>query len=204
MKMFKHRSFFAAARALIVLAVLSSAVFFALAAEKKTVGASSKVPKAGDPAPGDPVYEATKSLHTTGQPQDVDIRTWRLVVTGEKAGNPLSLAYQDLEKMEMADKNVVLVCPGVFTDRADWEGVPLKSVLSLAQVGDDWSTLEFRSVDGFRSSLSRKEVEGKFTILALKVNGVTLPKEHGFPLRLVAEDVSGGKWVKWIDRIEVK
>jgi DMSO/TMAO reductase YedYZ molybdopterin-dependent catalytic subunit len=59
-------------------------------------------------------------------------------------------------------------------------------------------------VDGFKSSLSRKEVEGNFTILALGVNGVTLPKEHGYPLRLVAEDVTGGKWVKWIDRIEVK
>jgi len=193
--MFNHKRFFAVTRVLIALAAVSFTAFFAFsavaaaAAEKKT---------------GDPVYEATKSLHATGQPQDINVETWRLEVTGDKVGNPLSLTYQDLQKMEMTNKNVVLVCPGFFTDKADWEGVPLKSVLSMAQVGDDWKILEFRSADGFRSSLSREEVEKNFTILALKVNGVTLPKEHGFPLRLVAEDVTGGKWVKWIDRIEVK
>jgi DMSO/TMAO reductase YedYZ molybdopterin-dependent catalytic subunit len=187
--MSNHKKFAAAASALIAIAAVSFTALFASAAEKKT---------------GDPVYEATKFLHVTGQPQDVDVGAWRLEVAGEKAANPLSLAYQDLEKMEMKSKNVVLVCPGVFTDRADWEGVPLQSVLSMASVGGDWSKLEFRSVDGYKTTLSRKEVEGNFTILALKVNGVTLPKEHGFPLRLVAEDVSGGKWVKWIGRIEVK
>jgi sulfoxide reductase catalytic subunit YedY len=183
------KRFFAAVKALIAFAAICFTALFAAAAEMKA---------------GDPVYEATKFLHVTGEPQDVDVGTWRLEVRGEKAQNPLSLTYQDLQKMEMTNKNVVLVCPGVFTDRADWEGVPLQDVLSMARVGGDWSSLEFRSVDGFRSTLSRKEVEGKFTILALKVNGVTLPKEHGFPLRLVAEDVTGGKWVKWIDRIEVK
>jgi DMSO/TMAO reductase YedYZ molybdopterin-dependent catalytic subunit len=47
-------------------------------------------------------------------------------------------------------------------------------------------------------------MENHLIFLALKVNGVTLPKEHGYPIRLVAEDVTGGKWVKWIDSIEVK
>ena len=202
--MFKHKRFHAAARAVMILAAVSFTALYASAAEKKTGRSARGGLEAGDPAPGDPAYEATKSLHTTGQPQDVDVGAWRLVVAGGKAGTPLSLAYQDLEKMELTKKNVVLDCPGFFTDKADWEGVPLKSLLSMAQVGDDWSTLEFRSVDGFKSSLSRNEVEGNFTILALKVNGVTLPKEHGFPLRLVAENVTGGKWVKWIDRIEVK
>jgi DMSO/TMAO reductase YedYZ molybdopterin-dependent catalytic subunit len=187
--MFKQRKFSSAARALIAFAAVSFIALFAAAAEKKS---------------GDPVYEATKFLHTTGEPQDVDIGAWRLEVSGEKVAEPLSLTYQDLEKMEVVNKNVVLVCPGVFTDRADWEGVPLATVLGMAKIKDDYSKVEFRSVDGFKSSLSRKEVEGNFTILALGVNGVTLPKEHGYPLRLVAEDVTGGKWVKWIDRIEVK
>ena len=202
--MTKHKRLLAAACTAIVLAAALIAALYASAAEKRNDRSARGGHKAGDPAPGDPVYEATKDLHTTGQPQDVDIRTWRLVVTGDKAGETLSLAYQDLEKMGMTKKNVVLDCPGFFTDRADWEGVPVKSILAMARVGEDWNALEFRSVDGYKTSLSRKEVDENFTILALKVNGVTLPKEHGFPLRLVAENVTGGKWVKWIDRIEVK
>jgi sulfoxide reductase catalytic subunit YedY len=223
--MSRNRKIHRAGFILIVFVAVSFAVVYTDAADRKAGrGAAGDVSETGDSLiagdvakagnsvnagdkskTGDPVYEATKFLHVTGEPQDVDIAAWRLEVTGGKIGNPLSLAYRDIEEMETASKkNVVLVCPGVFTDRADWEGVPLASLLLKARAAEDWSTIEFRSVDGFRSTLSRKEVEENFTILALRVNGVTLPKEHGFPLRLVAENVSGGKWVKWIERIEVK
>ena len=35
------------------------------------------------------------------------------------------------------------------------------------------------------------------------MNGVDLPREHGFPLRLVAPGKYGYKWAKWITRIEL-
>jgi len=41
------------------------------------------------------------------------------------------------------------------------------------------------------------------TILAYKMNGVTLPEEQGYPLRLVVPDKVGYKWVKWIVKIEL-
>ncbi|HHP7236161.1 MAG TPA: molybdopterin-dependent oxidoreductase [Desulfobacterales bacterium] len=37
--------------------------------------------------------------------------------------------------------------------------------------------------------------------LDYEVNGVPLPQKHGFPLRLVAEDHYGARWVKSVDRI---
>jgi tungstate transport system ATP-binding protein len=47
-------------------------------------------------------------------------------------------------------------------------------------------------------------VVGKDDSLAyIEVNGVTLPPEHGFPLRVVAEDIPGGRWVKWIDYLQI-
>jgi sulfoxide reductase catalytic subunit YedY len=33
------------------------------------------------------------------------------------------------------------------------------------------------------------------------VNGKILPKRHGFPLRLVAEDQYGYEWVKYVHRL---
>lgn len=150
------------------------------------------------------VYEATKDLHTTGSPQDVNISTWRLEVNGEKTRNPLSLSYEDLKNMSMVKKDVTLVCPGFFTDQALWEGVLLSDILKQAKVQDDYDKVVFHSLDGYRNSLSRKDIENHFVFLALKVNGVTLPKEHGYPVRLVAEDITGGRWVKWIDTIEVQ
>jgi DMSO/TMAO reductase YedYZ molybdopterin-dependent catalytic subunit len=150
------------------------------------------------------VYEATKDLHTTGSPQDVNISTWRLEVNGVKTTDSLSLSYQDLKKMNMVKKDVTLVCPGFFTDQALWEGVLLSDILEQARVQDDYEKIVFHSLGGYRSSLSREDIENHLVFLALKVNGVTLPREHGYPVRLVAEDITGGRWVKWIDSIEVQ
>jgi DMSO/TMAO reductase YedYZ molybdopterin-dependent catalytic subunit len=150
------------------------------------------------------VREATALLHVTGVPPDVDPFTWRLKVTGRGVDTPLLLTYGDLKKMQMIERNVVLICPGVFTDRADWEGVPLAAVLDRAGVHDDYESILFHGIDGYETVFDRQEVDQHLLFLALKVNGVTLPKEHGFPVRLVAEDVLGGKWVKWIDYIEVR
>jgi DMSO/TMAO reductase YedYZ molybdopterin-dependent catalytic subunit len=149
------------------------------------------------------VYEATKDLHTTGIPQDVDIKTWRLTVEGEKVKTALSLSYEDLKKMSMVKKEVTLVCPGVFTDHAEWEGVRLSDILDRAGV-DGYNKITVRGLDGYSSSFSTKEIDNHLIFLALKVNGVTLPREHGYPVRIVAEGIRGGKWVKWVDRIEVR
>jgi sulfoxide reductase catalytic subunit YedY len=152
----------------------------------------------------DMVYEATKNLHETGIPQDINIATWRLKVEGDKVDNELKLSYRELKQMSMVKKEVTLVCPGFFTDVAVWEGVPLEDVLKQAQIQDDYERIVVHGADGYRSYFSPEEVDSKVIFLALKVNGVILPKEHGYPLRIVAEDVTGGKWVKWIESIEVE
>jgi len=150
------------------------------------------------------VYEATKDLHTTGVPQDVNIDTWRLQVEGEKIKNALSLSYGDLKKMSNVKKEVTLVCPGVFTDQAEWEGVSLSDILDQARIQDGYKRVTVHGGDGYRSNFSPEEIDNNLIFLALKVNGVTLPSDHGYPARIVAEDISGGKWVKWVERIEVR
>jgi sulfoxide reductase catalytic subunit YedY len=36
------------------------------------------------------------------------------------------------------------------------------------------------------------------------VNGKDLPRRHGFPLRVVAEDSYGSDWVKYVTRVSVE
>ncbi len=165
----------------------------------KQIAMNNPDPKDSEQSP----IDAVKDLHVTGDPQDVDIETWRLQVKGSKVKNPLALKYQELEKMKMVKRKVTLVCPGVFTDHAEWEGVPLSIILEKAGVSNDYTKIGFRSIDGYSRSLRKDEIEENLIFLALKVNGVTLPKEHGYPLRLVAENITGSVWVKWIYEIEV-
>jgi DMSO/TMAO reductase YedYZ molybdopterin-dependent catalytic subunit len=115
----------------------------------------------------------------------------------------LSLSYTDLLKMEMVKKKVILICPGFFVDYVEWEGVPLSEILKKAEIEAGYKKITFHSLDGYSSSFDRKEAENNLLFLAMKVNGEILPKEHGFPVRLVAEDILGGQWVKWVSTIEV-
>jgi DMSO/TMAO reductase YedYZ molybdopterin-dependent catalytic subunit len=148
--------------------------------------------------------DSTEDLHTTGTPQKVDINIWQLEVSGPMVKNRRSLSYQDLLQMQMVRKRVILICPGFFVDYAEWEGVPLSTILEGVGVEGNYEKIIFRGLDGYSSSFSRDEAEHNLLFLALRVNGETIPEEHGFPVRLVAEDILGGRWVKWIKSIEVK
>jgi sulfoxide reductase catalytic subunit YedY len=159
-----------------------------------------------DPAKVDPSrlpLDTIEDLHTTGIPQEIDIKSWNLKVVHKNEGELLSLNYRQLKRMDMVTKKVLLICPGWFADYAEWEGVDLDTILNRAGVGSDYNQITFTGEDGYQRSLPRHDVENNLLILALRVNGKTLPPEHGYPVRLVAEDIYGGRWVKWVSEIEV-
>ncbi len=151
--------------------------------------------------------DPTPTLNTTGvPPKDFDLSSWYLEVKGKSVGKELRLSYEDLQKLPTVKKKVLLICPGFFADYAEWEGVPLQEILKLAEV-KEYRKILFVGLDNYRAQFSRDELEGEridLLFLALRVNGETLPREHGFPVRLVAEDFYGSRWVKWIREIVVE
>ena len=68
----------------------------------------------------------------------------------------------------------------------------------------DFSRVIFTSVNGYRGGFNKKEVEAGLIMVALKDNGVPLPRAHGFPARVVAEGIYGGRWVKYLSSIDVE
>jgi sulfoxide reductase catalytic subunit YedY len=147
--------------------------------------------------------DAIAELGITGSPIDVDAKQWRLAVNGPAAAKALSLSYDELAAMPRVNRVSLLICPGVFEDVAEWGGVPIADLLALAGASPSWKEIVVTSVDGYPARFSREEVDTHVFFVALTVNGQTLPKEHGFPARLVAEGILGGRWVKWISSIEV-
>ncbi len=156
----------------------------------------------------------TAELHTTGIPQDVDIETYSLKVEG-LVETPLSLTYQDILAYPSVTEVVLLICPGVFTDNAEWTGVPVWRVLEAAGVSPEAIRVMFEALPdqtganptsmSYFTTLSMDDIKGNDDIfLAYKVNGETLPVEHGYPLRLVVKDEYGSSWVKWLGRITVE
>jgi len=93
----------------------------------------------------------------------------------------------------------------------NWTGVPLFYLLNLARVQLGAKEVVFRGADGFSSSLTLDKAMHPTTLLALEVNGTTLPETQalyggmpaGYPYKVVAPCKEGYKWVGWIDEIEV-
>jgi len=160
-----------------------------------------------DPAkvdPSDLPLDRVDQLHSIGTPQKIkDISSWRLVVAGKALEQPLSLSYAELLALPVVSKRVLLICPGFFADYVEWQGVPLSAVLERAAARPDYRTVSFKSYDGYTEKFSREEATEHLLFLAIRVNGQTLTPIAGYPVRLVAEDLFGGRWVKWITEINV-
>ncbi|MFC1944441.1 molybdopterin-dependent oxidoreductase [Chloroflexota bacterium] len=88
-------------------------------------------------------------------------------------------------------------------DYAEWTGVTVSTLLSETHIKPEAEKVIFHGLDGYDESLSLKTAQRDDVFLAYEVNGQVLLAGHGFPLRLVAGDALGNKWVKWVVRIEV-
>jgi sulfoxide reductase catalytic subunit YedY len=149
--------------------------------------------------------DSVEDLHKTGRPQDANADTWRLRIHGHGVGLQETLVgYTELLAMTHQKRKALLVCPGVFEDYAEWEGVPLTALLRLAGVESDFDSVLIRGLDGYEAAFSRLEVEEYLILLATRVNGRVLPRDHGFPVRIVAENLLGGRWVKWVSELVVE
>jgi len=155
--------------------------------------------------PSDLPLDRVDRLHSTGTPQKVEnISAWRLAVKGKGLSRPFSFSYADLLSLPAVKKKVLLICPGVFADYVEWEGVPLSVFLKRAGARPDFTNISFEGYDGYTERFSREEATQHLLFLAVRVNGQTLTPIAGYPVRLVAEDSFGGRWVKWITEIRVE
>ncbi len=133
----------------------------------------------------------------------VDLSKWRLAVGGE-VGQPLVFTYAQVIALPSIERNVLLICPGVFANHGRWKGCSLRSILQQAKVDGSASRVVFEEAGGKSAGYPLADVLSGKVFLAYQVNGVPLPQKHGFPLRVVAEDYYGAEWVKYVSKIRVE
>ena len=135
---------------------------------------------------------------------NTDLNTWRLKITG-KVQTPLNLSYDQVLDLPAIERNVLLICPGFFTNHGKWKGISVTELLRLAQSESGITHVTFRGPPGRYAKTERfpiAEVTANKIFLAYQVNGQVLPRKHGFPLRVVAEDHYGSEWVKYVHEVE--
>ena len=134
----------------------------------------------------------------------VDLKSWRLIIKGNLAA-PRNLSYSQILELPSIERNVLLICPGVFTNHGRWKGISLMTVLNLAQMKADTTHITVYGPEGPYEKVERfpiADIRSNKVLLVYEVNGAKLPQKHGFPLRIVAEDYYGSDWVKYVYKIE--
>jgi len=147
--------------------------------------------------------DPTTGLHMTGTPQEIDLASYRLKVSG-KVDRPLSLTYDDLRCMPRIQTSDVLICPGYFEDEATWAGASLEYVLGLAGLQAGATSISLVGADGYSAFLTLQQARSGNNYLAYEWEGKPIPILHGFPVRAVFPSLQGNKWVKWLVEIKVE
>jgi DMSO/TMAO reductase YedYZ molybdopterin-dependent catalytic subunit len=156
----------------------------------------------------------------------IDVESWRLTVDG-CVETELSLdldalralpAHEVVATMECAGNGRARLAPrpvsqpwlleAVGTGR--WRGARLRDVLTEAGVATAATEVLFTGLDRgteggeeqlFQRSLALAAAAEDDVLLAYELNGVPLPPQHGFPLRLLVPGWYGMTNVKWLERI---
>jgi DMSO/TMAO reductase YedYZ molybdopterin-dependent catalytic subunit len=132
---------------------------------------------------------------------------------------PVDFALPALEPLAGPGGRYLIECSGNvdqtnygLMSAADWEGVPLGAVLDrvrpaarsyrvLVSGVDEEAARPMTSVPGASWIFSRHDLDR--ALLAVRMNGAPLPRDHGFPLRLVVPGWYGCACIKWVDRIDL-
>ncbi len=143
---------------------------------------------------------------------------WTVHIAG-LVRTPLALRLRDLDPLVTASGRYLIECSGNadqsnygLMSTADWEGVPLSAMLDRAKPSastyrvlvsgiDDTVTPSRTSAPGASWIFTRDQLQR--ALLAVRMNGAPLPRDHGFPVRLIVPGWYGCTCIKWVDRIDI-
>lgn len=134
----------------------------------------------------------------------VDPSKWMLKIHG-MVDRPFSLTFAELLALPLEEHDLTLTCVsnpvgGPYCGNARWIGAPLAPLLRRAGVRSGADQILATSTDGMTIGAPVSAVlDGREAMLAVAMNGETLPIEHGFPCRMLVPGlygyVSATKWV---------
>ena len=136
---------------------------------------------------------------------------WQLRIDGD-VQRPIELDYASLRNLPSVEVTKTLECISNFVDQCElapygcdlistarWKGVPLGNVLELAGgLRPGVVSLSTVSADEFTTSLPIEVALDPGTLLVYEMNGQVLPREHGYPARILVPGRYGMKSAKWV------
>jgi DMSO/TMAO reductase YedYZ molybdopterin-dependent catalytic subunit len=138
----------------------------------------------------------------------VDPDAWTLTIDGD-VEREVTFTLDDLLAMPLIERDITLTCVsnevgGRYVGGARWLGVRLIELLDRAGVGSTGADqILSTDVEGMTISTPLDlATDGRDAMIAVGMNGRSLPREHGFPARMVVPGLYGFvSACKWINRM---
>ncbi|MDP9165461.1 MAG: molybdopterin-dependent oxidoreductase [Actinomycetota bacterium] len=150
-------------------------------------------------------FQINRTAHAAAiEPQQYG-DAWRLKLTGTATG--VTLSRQQLLAMPQHTVDLPIACVEGWSTVQTWTGVRLKDLADAAQVRNMASARidSFERFGAFRSvQFTPEQVLHPDSLLALKVNGVDLSLDHGYPARIMMPAIPGVHTTKWVSLIEFR
>lgn len=138
---------------------------------------------------------------------------WSLTIDGD-VPDGFTLDIDELLDLPMVERDITLNCVsnevgGDLIGHARWLGVPTRELLARAGLDHDPGNPDVQvlstSTDGMTISTPLSALlDDRDALVAVGMNGTPLPREHGFPARLVTPGLYGFVGAtKWLTRMTV-
>jgi DMSO/TMAO reductase YedYZ molybdopterin-dependent catalytic subunit len=154
----------------------------------------------GGLTPNDEFYVTSYARTPTVNPA-----TYALKISG-LVRNPLTLTMTEIKQMPAVSETLTLECisnppDGDAIGNAEWVGIKLKPLLEKAGVTPKAVFAVMHAADGYATGVPTAEIMRDENFLPYQMNGVPLPPQHGFPLRIFIPGKYGMKQPKWLTEI---
>jgi sulfite oxidase len=142
------------------------------------------------------------------------------------------ISLEDIKKMPKVEVTATLQCSGNrrggynnfsrtsgtswgqgAISTAKWGGVRLADLIKYAGLEDEIEAQEkdgiqhvrFHAIDGMMASIGIEKAMNRYgdVIICYEMNGKPLPRDHGYPLRVIVPGYAAVRNVKWVNKIEL-
>jgi DMSO/TMAO reductase YedYZ molybdopterin-dependent catalytic subunit len=146
-----------------------------------------------------PVTHTAATAQITSAMADAD---WRLTVVGART---VSFSRHELRAMTQSTRTLTITCTDGWSTTQHWTGVRLAELARLvdAPVGAILRAVSLQTPSQVcaQARLSHSLYTDQRSLLALRVNGVDISLDHGYPARVIVPNVPGELNTKWVSEL---